>query len=74
MESELQVAIDVGSCVHRFAVGVANDHILDQYSVLHTARGMDAFFDHIARVFPALSSGPDCSSWTACRLEMLSSK
>jgi transposase len=47
MESELQVAIDVGSRVHRVAVGDANGNILDQFDVHHTARGMDAFFDRI---------------------------
>lgn len=47
MESELQVAIDVGSRVHRVAVGDADGHILDQFDVHHTARGMDAFFDRI---------------------------
>lgn len=47
MESELQVAIDVGSRVHRVAVGDADGHILDQFDVHHTARGMDEFFDRI---------------------------
>lgn len=47
MESELQVAIDVGSRVHRVAVGDADGHILDQFDVHHTARGMDAFFERI---------------------------
>lgn len=48
MESELQVAIDVGSRVHRVAVGDADGHILDQFDIHHTTRGMDAFFDRIA--------------------------
>lgn len=52
MESELQVAIDVGSRVHRVAVGDADGHILDQSNVHHTARGMDAFFDRIALLSP----------------------
>lgn len=52
MESELQVAIDVGSRVHRVAVGDADGHILDQFDVHHTARGMDEFFDRIARLSP----------------------
>ena len=47
MESELQVAIDVGSRVHRVAVGDADGRILDQFDVHHTARGMDAFFARI---------------------------
>jgi transposase len=47
MESELQVAIDVGSRVHRVAVGDADGHILDQFDVHHTARGMAAFFERI---------------------------
>jgi transposase len=47
MESELQVAIDVGSRVHRVAVGDADGHILDQFDVHHTARGMPAFFERI---------------------------
>lgn len=47
MESELQVAIDVGSRVHRVAVGDADGRILDQFDVHHTPRGMDAFFDRI---------------------------
>lgn len=47
MESELQVAIDVGSRVHRVAVGDADGRILDQFDVHHTARGMDAFFERI---------------------------
>lgn len=47
MESELQVAIDVGCRVHRVAVGDADGHILDQFDVHHTARGIDAFFDRI---------------------------
>lgn len=47
MESELQVAIDVGSRVHRVAVGDANGRILDQFDIHHTARGMDAFFERI---------------------------
>ncbi len=47
MESELQVAIDVGSRVHRVAVGDADGHVLDQFDVHHTARGMDAFFARI---------------------------
>jgi hypothetical protein len=47
MESELQVAIDIGSRVHRVAVGDADGHILDQFDVRHTARGMDAFFARI---------------------------
>ena len=54
MESELQVAIDVGSRVHRVAVGDANGHILDQFDVQHTAHGMDAFFERIT----LLSQGP----------------
>ena len=54
MESELQVAIDVGSRVHRVAVGDADGHILDQFDVHHTARGMDAFFERIM----LLSDGP----------------
>ncbi len=49
MESELQVAIDVGSRIHRVAVGDADGHVLDQFDVCHTARGMDAFFDRIER-------------------------
>jgi transposase len=52
MESELQVAIDVGSRVHRVAVGDADGHLLDQFDVYHTARGMDRFFDRIARFSP----------------------
>lgn len=48
MESELQVAIDIGSRVHRVAVGDVEGHILDQFDVQHTARGMDMFFDRIA--------------------------
>jgi len=52
MESELQVAIDVGSRVHRVAVGDADGHILDQFDVHHTALGMDQFFDRIARLSP----------------------
>ena len=47
MESELLVAIDVGSRVHRVAVGDAGGHLLDQFDVQHTARGMDSFFDRI---------------------------
>jgi transposase len=47
MESELQVAIDVGSRVHRVAVSDVDGHILDQFDVHHTARGMDTFFDRI---------------------------
>lgn len=47
MESELQVAIDIGCRVHRVAVGDADGHILDQFDVHHTARGMDAFFARI---------------------------
>jgi transposase len=47
MESELQVAIDVGSRVHRVAVGYADGHLIDQFDVHHTARGMDAFFERI---------------------------
>lgn len=47
MESELQVAIDVGSRVHRVAVGDADGHVLDQFDVHHTALGMDAFFARI---------------------------
>lgn len=54
MESELQVAIDVGSRVHRVAVGDADGHVLDQFDVHHTARGMDTFFERIA----LLSHGP----------------
>lgn len=54
MESELQVAIDVGMRVHRVAVGDADGQILDQFDVHHTARGMDTFFDRITR----LSHGP----------------
>lgn len=54
MESALQVAIDVGMRVHRVAVGDADGHILDQFDVHHTARGMDAFFERIA----LLSHGP----------------
>lgn len=48
MESELQVAIDVGSRVHRVAVGDGEGHLLDQFDVHHTARGLDMFFDRIA--------------------------
>lgn len=47
MESELQVAIDIGSRMHRVAVGDMDGHILDQFDVHHTARGMDAFFARI---------------------------
>ena len=47
MESELQVAIDVGSRVHRVAVGDADGHVLDQFDVHHTARGMDTFFERV---------------------------
>lgn len=47
MESELQVAIDVGSRVHRVAVSDADGHVLDQFDVHHTARGIDAFFSRI---------------------------
>ncbi len=47
MESELQVAIDVGCRSHRVAVGDANGHILDQFDVDHTARGIDDFFNRI---------------------------
>lgn len=47
MESELQVAIDVGNRMHRVAVGDADGHILDQFDVHHTVRGIDAFFDRI---------------------------
>ncbi|QYF94839.1 IS110 family transposase [Massilia sp. PAMC28688] len=54
METELQVAIDVGSRVHRVAVGDADGDILDQFDVHHTARGMDTFFDRIE----VLSHGP----------------
>jgi transposase len=54
MASELQVAIDVGSRVHRVAVGDAEGHILDQFDLHHTPCGMDAFFARIAQ----LSAGP----------------
>jgi transposase len=54
MKHELQVAIDVGSRVHRVAVGDADGHILDQFDVHHTPRGMDIFFDRIE----SLSHGP----------------
>ncbi len=47
MESELQVAIDVGSRIHRVAVGDADGQILDQFDVFHTAQGIDAFFERI---------------------------
>ncbi len=50
MESELQVAIDVGSRVHRVAVGDADGHVLDQFDVHHTARGMDTFFKRIEQL------------------------
>ena len=47
MESQLQVAIDIGSRVHRVAVGTAEGRLLDQFDVEHTARGIDAFFSRI---------------------------
>lgn len=52
MESELQVAIDVGSRVHRVAVGDADGHLLDQFDVHHTARGMATFFERIESLSP----------------------
>lgn len=52
METQLQVAIDVGSRVHRVAVGDVNGRILDQFDINHTARGIDAFFDRIATFCP----------------------
>jgi transposase len=54
MESELQVAIDVGSRVHRVAVGAVDGRVLDQFDVHHTPAGMDAFFKRIA----PLAHGP----------------
>lgn len=48
MESELQVAIDVGSRVHRVAVGDSAGNILDQFDIHHTGCGIDAFFERIA--------------------------
>ncbi len=50
MESELQVAIDVGCRVHRVAVGDTEGHILDQFDVQHTLRGVDEFFNRIAHL------------------------
>jgi hypothetical protein len=52
METELQVAIDVGMRVHRVAVGDVGGQILDQFDVDHTACGMDAFFERIALLSP----------------------
>jgi transposase len=47
MEPELQVAIDIGCRFHRVAVGDADGHILDQFDVQHSPRGLDMFFDRI---------------------------
>ncbi len=72
MESELQVAIDIGNRVHRVAVGDADGRVLDQFDVYHTARGIDAFFARVERLphdtvavakrmpsSPLMLSGPD---------------
>jgi len=52
MESvlELHVAIDIGSRVHRVAVGDADGHVLDQFDVHHTAPGIAAFFERIEKL------------------------
>lgn len=50
METELQVAIDIGSRVHRVAVGDAHGHLLDQFDLHHTGRGIEAFFDRIEQL------------------------
>lgn len=52
MESdlELHVAIDIGCRVHRVAVGDADGHLMDQFDVHHTARGIEAFFERIEQL------------------------
>ncbi len=65
MESELQVAIDVGSRTHRVAVGDSDGHILDQFDVEHTACGIDAFFKRITPRIqgPVAVAMEGCNGW-----------
>lgn len=47
--NELRVAVDVGSAMHRVAVGMDDGRLLDEFDVVHDGPGLAGFFARIGR-------------------------